>query len=162
MVVHSPRPEMKPGRAALIEVLHRYADQALDAPSLIETQKLMYFLQLAGQPPNLEFEPKHYGPYAGALRHVLKAAHEVLDDDLDAQARIDRVMTLAEGFETAYGMELLATVHWVANQADASASDMLIAHRVSTWSPRQAGMVTPDHVDVALETLRNGGWLAPV
>ncbi|MDP3972068.1 MAG: macro domain-containing protein [Candidatus Nanopelagicales bacterium] len=59
------------GRAALIRVLRRYQSVALES-SLIEVQKLMYFLQVAGQPLRLRFEKGHYGPYADNLRAVLR------------------------------------------------------------------------------------------
>ena len=36
------------------------------------------------------------------------------DDDLFNQ--VERVRNLIQGLETPYGMELLATVHWVATQ----------------------------------------------
>ncbi|MGI8702184.1 MAG: hypothetical protein ACR2JU_13450 [Nocardioidaceae bacterium] len=37
---------------------------------MIETQKLTYFLQAAGEPLRLNFVGHHYGPYADNLRHV--------------------------------------------------------------------------------------------
>lgn len=67
-----PAPEVTRGRAALIETLGRYAPYALGGASLIEVQKLMYFLQAAGEPLNLRFTAGHYGPYADSLRQVLQ------------------------------------------------------------------------------------------
>lgn len=178
------------GRAALVDLLHRYTFQSFMAPGLIESQKLMYFLQSAGQPLKLDFTPHHYGPYADSLRHVLNvveghfivgfgdgsatvaeaesltvlpdAADEAerrLADDQQTRERIQRVLTLADGFESAYGLELLATVHWLACQ-DAVANDEAIHARVREWSSRKARMFTPDHVRVALTALRQHGWLA--
>jgi len=62
---------MTPGRAALVRMLLRYRAVALES-SLIEVQKLMYFLQVAGQPLRLQFVKGHYGPYADNLRAVLR------------------------------------------------------------------------------------------
>ena len=70
MVHRSDRPRMTPGRAALIAMLGRYVSVGLFA-SPIEVQKLMYFLQEAGQPLDLDFTAHHYGLYADRLRHVL-------------------------------------------------------------------------------------------
>lgn len=39
--------------------------------SLVEVQKLLYFMQAAGQPLRLNFVKGRYGPYADNLRHVL-------------------------------------------------------------------------------------------
>src|SRR5688500_10173552 len=37
---------------------------------------------------------------------------------METRARIERVLALSDGFETAYGMELLSTVHWVVTNAE--------------------------------------------
>lgn len=190
MVTASPRPSMNPNRAALVEILNRYAGQALMAPGQIEAQKLLYFLQVAGQPLSLNFTKHHYGPYADNLRHVLhlveghfisgfgdgtarvvdaepltvkpdaaEEAQQMLADDPDTLERIERVLALADGFESAYGLELLSTVHFVgASLTDASDEEILQA--VWSWSPRKARMFTEDHVRIALNSLRGQGWLA--
>lgn len=191
MPVNSPKPKMTPGRAALVGIIDRYTRQALNAPSLIEAQKLMYFLQLAGEPLNLDFKANRYGPYADNLRHVLAqieghyltgygdgsakvldavpltpvtgAVAEVeglLDQHPETKSRMEQVLDLAEGYESAYGMELLATVHWIAKDAPAGTTDDVVAEKVAEWSPRKARMLTPKHVDSALATLRSHGLLA--
>lgn len=191
MLVNSEKPKMTPGRAALVGMVSRYAKQAMAEPSLVETQKLMYFLQLAGEPLNLAFKPNRYGPYADNLRHVLKqieghylsgygdgsakvldampltpvpGVSEVVETQLllnpDTRMRMERVLSLAEGFESTYGMELLATVHWVASRAPEGATDSDISMTVAQWSARKARMFTPNHVSSALSTLRSHGMLS--
>lgn len=63
---------MTSGKAALIDLLRRYCTIALDA-SQIEVQKLMYFLQVAGEDLRLDYNKGRYGPYADNLRKVLRA-----------------------------------------------------------------------------------------
>lgn len=65
------RPTMTPGRAALIGTIERYAIPGYDL-SLLEIQKLAYFLQSAGEPLKLNFVKGKYGPYAENLNHVLQ------------------------------------------------------------------------------------------
>lgn len=72
MTVNEPTPNMTHGRAALIEVLARYTQIAIDGASPIEVQKLMYFLQASGEDLRLNFGRNFYGPYADNLRHVLR------------------------------------------------------------------------------------------
>ena len=71
--VRSPvAPKMTPGRAALVGLMDRYLDALLDPfVTLLEVHKLMYFLQVAGEPLKLRFTKGRYGPYAENLRHVL-------------------------------------------------------------------------------------------
>jgi O-acetyl-ADP-ribose deacetylase (regulator of RNase III) len=70
MPTATSRPAMTPGRAALVRLLSRYQALAMES-SLIEVQKLLYFLQLAGEPQRLNYTKGIYGPYADNLRHVL-------------------------------------------------------------------------------------------
>ncbi|HEU5271498.1 MAG TPA: macro domain-containing protein [Jatrophihabitans sp.] len=185
------RPKVTAARAALIRLLTMYADRALDA-SLIEVQKLLYFLQVAGEPLRLQYVKGRYGPYADNLRHTLTAleghylvgfgdgsarvaeaeplqvlpgadgeASAVLAEHPETQARIERVLALAEGFESAYGLELLATVHWIANEDREAQSAARITELVRAWSPRKGGMFTAEHVATAWSALRDRGWLEP-
>lgn len=143
MVRSRKLPRMTIGRAILVGLMHRYLAGLLDPfVTLLEIHKLMYFMQEAGQPLKLRFVQGHYGPYAENLRHVLAAieghlisgyadggdepekvlelvpgavedAAALLDQHADAQDRFHRVVSLVEGFESPFGLELLSTVHWV-------------------------------------------------
>jgi Predicted phosphatase homologous to the C-terminal domain of histone macroH2A1 len=191
MTTREPKPNMTPGRAALITLMAGYAARALEWPSLIESQKLMYFLQESGEPLRLNFIKHHYGPYAHNLTQVLRLleghyisgfgdgsapvqeaepltvlpgaedeASPVLDLHPETRHRIERVLELAEGFETAYGLELLASVHWAAHEDPDAASDPAKAEAdVRAWSPRKGRMFTDDHVRTAWTALRDHGWL---
>lgn len=185
------KPGMSPGRAGLIALMSGYSTHALAMPSLIETQKLMYFLQEAGEPLHLEFVKHLYGPYADNLRHVLRAveghyvsgygdgsagvhvaepltvlpgaldeAQPVLEAHPETTHRIDRVLELVEGFESAYGLELLATVHWVAHEESAHEGNLdSVVAGVQQWSSRKGRMFSRDHIATAWQALRDRGWV---
>ncbi|WP_244406181.1 type II toxin-antitoxin system antitoxin DNA ADP-ribosyl glycohydrolase DarG [Methylocella silvestris] len=56
-------PNMTAGRAALVVLMHRYLGGLMDPfVTLIEVQKLMYFMQEAGEPLRLNYIKHHYGP----------------------------------------------------------------------------------------------------
>ena len=70
-------PEMTPGRAALIGLMHQYLGGLLDPfVTLLEVHKLMYFLQEAGEPLNLKLRqrptmvltPRTCGTFSGTSR----------------------------------------------------------------------------------------------
>ncbi len=181
-------PPMTAGRAALVVLVHRYLAGLLDPfVTLIELQKLMYFLQEAGQPLGLNYVKHHYGPYADNLRHVLtkieghlisgyhdggdaptkqlelvpgavKDAEAFLAKDPDTLRRFDRVGTLVEGFETPFGLELLATVHWVARREGATSADFAAA-KVHAWNEHKQKF-SQRQIGIAFDTLRDKGWLA--
>ena len=187
-----PAPAMTAGRAALIKLLGSYSRLALAGATPIEIQKLMYFLQAAGEDLNLRYGRNFYGPYADNLRAVLRdveghylegfgdgsqrvqvaepiallaGAEEAAEAEIaahpDTGDRIDLVMNLVAGYESAYSLELLATVHWVLReQPDAADDPERIAELVRAWSDRKQRLFTEPHVRTAWETLRDQGWLA--
>jgi O-acetyl-ADP-ribose deacetylase (regulator of RNase III) len=77
--VRTRRPRMTVSRAALLAMLGTYVglsqqEEAVtgDGASLLEIQKLMYFLQERGQPLRLDYVKGRYGPYAANLNHALE------------------------------------------------------------------------------------------
>ena len=172
-----------PGRA------DRYLSGLLDPfVTLLEVHKLMYFMQEAGQPLNLDFVQAAYGPYAQKLRHVLHAiegymisgyadggdapdkqlqlvpgaipdAVALLQDDAEAHRRLDRVADLVEGFETPFGLELLSTVHWVVTKMSANSTDEVIS-KTYGWGDRKR-QFNERQIGLALEILAAKGWIQP-
>jgi O-acetyl-ADP-ribose deacetylase (regulator of RNase III) len=181
-------PDMTTGRASLVTLMHRYLQGLMDPfVTLIELQKLMYFMQEAGQPLRLNYVKHHYGPYANNLAHVLhriegyfvagyqdggdqpykeltivpgaiEEAEQALSHEPQTHENFNRVADLVDGFETPYGLELLATVHWVATREDATTYEAAI-DRIHNWNDRKRAF-TPRQVAIAFDTLRSKGWLA--
>ncbi len=183
-------PQMTAGRAALVELMHRYLGGLLDPfVTLLEVHKLMYFMQEAGEPLRLRYKPAPYGPYAENLRHVLLAIEGHLiagyDDGGDApdkpltlvpgaveeaaafiaehratRERFDRVAALVEGFESPFGLELLSTVHWVMRHEPARTLPDVVA-RTYAWNDRKR-QFTPRQIGIAVDVLANKGWTQPL
>jgi hypothetical protein len=184
------KPRMTPGRAAVLALMHRYLVPGYDYRlSLLEVQKLAYFLQVAGEPLRLDYRPHVYGPYADNLRHVLhhieghyvrgfgdgnnkpdtpleligdaaSEAETFLASQAEAQSRLARVADLIEGFETPFGMELLSTVHWVAaHDASAAQSADEAVRAVHAWSDRKATTMKPEQICAAWGHLREQNWI---
>lgn len=74
-------------------------------------------------------------------------------------ARLSRVAHLIEGFESPYGMELLATVHWAATRQSKSAEFKDTEAAVSAWSDRKRRLLKPEHVRLAWNRLKERDWL---
>lgn len=181
-----PVPPMTLGRAALVGLMQRYLEGGLDPfVTLLEVHKLMYFMQCAGEPLRLRYTAARYGPYAENLRHVLNAveghfvsgysdggdeptkrltvdpkAHEAalahLDGHPETRKRFDRVADLVEGFESSFGLELLATVHWVVEN-DAVATRHGLVERVYCWDPPKR-YFTERQIGLAADRLAEEGW----
>lgn len=180
-------PSMTAGRAALLGLMDRYLAALMDPfITLLEVHKLMYFLQIAGEPLRLRYVKGPFGPYAENLRHVLREieghlisgyadggdsptkqlvpvpgavgdAASFLKAHPDTHERFDRVARLVGGFETPFGLELLTTVHWVAAQEKAQARKDIL-HAVYSWAPRKR-QFTADQIGLAMERMQSEGWL---
>ncbi|MBX3381648.1 MAG: macro domain-containing protein [Phycisphaeraceae bacterium] len=187
-VVKTQRPRMTRARALFLLAMERYAVLAYETTQL-EIQKLAFFLQESGEKLRLNFVAHNYGPYAENLNKVLEdmeghlisgfdgdrspekvisiqegataEAAAFLKDDEDAHERMNRLTRLIEGFETPYGMELLATVYWVAIRKEPPTNDVdEVIRRVHGWSDRKAVDFRPEHIRTAWARLDSEGWLA--
>lgn len=185
----SKNPPMTVARALFIQLLERYGEPGYELTKL-EIQKLAYFLQEAGEPLKLRFKKNQFGPYADNLNHVLSAidghyiqgfgdrserssisvtpeghrlSKEFLAKYPESLKRLERVSNLIFGFETPYGMEMLATIHWIACHEDhAAGSNLQIAiEQVKKWSERKRNLFQDKHLRKAWQRLQNEEWLAP-
>jgi O-acetyl-ADP-ribose deacetylase (regulator of RNase III) len=174
-------------RALFLKLIEAYGLPGYQL-SKLELQKLAYFLQVAGEPLRLQFVKHHFGPYAHNLNHVLQhleghyiqgygdgtqrsriellphsaaQASSFLESNPEAHRLLERVSALIEGFETPYGMELLATTHWVAvEDCQAAADPERLVEKVHAWSVRKARTFKPAHIRKAWERLHTQGWLS--
>ncbi len=191
MKTRTMQPRMTPGRAALLALMKRYLEPMMDeAVTMLELHKLMYFMQEAGEPLRLKYVKGRYGPYAKNLHHVLDRieghfiigfgegteapgktikykedavlqAEQFLQERVATRERLSRVSRLIEGFETPYGMELLASVHWVACRENTAARKDVEAavKEIHNWSPRKRKMFRDEHLRTAWNQLRTEDWL---
>jgi hypothetical protein len=63
---------------------------------------------------------------------------------------------LVDGFESPFGLELLATVHWVMNNESVNSVDEVVNHTY-TWNDRKR-QFTPRQIALAADVLSNKGW----
>ena len=180
-------PTMTIGRAALVSLIKRYLDGLLDPyVTLLEIHKLMYFLQESGEQLKLEYTKGTYGPYATNLSHVLhhieghmvsgyadggdnpnKQIHLVpgadtdaaiyLETHLETNKRLNRVAELIDGFETPFGMELLATVHWIFKN-DGTAKKDNVVESMYAWGENKRKF-SPRQIEIAIDCLYRNGWI---
>jgi O-acetyl-ADP-ribose deacetylase (regulator of RNase III) len=187
MPVDSSKPSLTRARALLVKLLEQYAIPGYRL-SLLEIQKLAYFLQVAGEPLRLNYVKHKYGPYAENLNFVLQLleghyirgygdrsvkasirllnsageeADRFLADYPEAFQRLERVGQLIEGFETPYGMELLSSVHWVASASDEPAQTAGQAvERIFAWNVHKRKTFKVSHVHKAWQRLVEQSWLS--
>ena len=68
--------------------------------------------------------------------------------------RIEKVNNLIEGFESPFGVELLATVDWVVSQDKSTLKDTAkLYSEVKRWNKRKAALITDEHISLALSRL---------
>ena len=146
-------------------------------------------MQEAGEPLRLRFQKGPYGPYAENLRHVLNAiegylvsgyadggdtpdkplelapgavedAAAFLQQHANTRGRFDKVSALVEGFESSFGLELLATVHWILQHEPVRSKDEVVRHTYA-WNERKQ-QFTRRQIALAVDVLIDKGWSAAV
>jgi O-acetyl-ADP-ribose deacetylase (regulator of RNase III) len=188
-VVNTPKRPLTDWSAAMIKIVDAYRVLGSEATH-IEAQKLLYFWCATGAPLKAKFSKGQYGPYDENMRFGLQSmdGHYVIgfgDGDrlepirlkdgaiqeadmylqnapeaTEAPTRIQRIIDLIDGFESPYGLELLATVHWIATQEGAKTLVEVI-EQVHQWNDRKRRLMRPEHLDIAYTRLLTQGWLAP-
>jgi O-acetyl-ADP-ribose deacetylase (regulator of RNase III) len=181
IVVRTKTPKMTMSRALLLASMNNYIVPGYRL-SLLEIQKIAYFLQEVGEPLKLRFKKNKYGPYAENLNHVLlrmeghfirgygdrnreaeiyllpeaaAKAHKYLEKDQDSTERLSKVKEIIRGFETPYGMELLATVHWVMREQEKVEPSLdNIIKSVHGWNERKKKVFEKKHIEKAWNHLK--------
>lgn len=189
MPIRTKRPSMTRSRAALMLAFERYVERSILAGfsdtrqlSIVEAQKVAYFLGVAGWSAELDFVPSHYGPYSQAvdrfISHVeghfisgygdggsgskavlelggeaLRQARELLGDDRDHRTALDRLEEIVDGFEFPYGIELLATVHYVAARSEGLARIDDVVGEIKAWSKRKGEIFRREQAALAYDHL---------
>lgn len=157
---------MTSGRAVLEGLIDRYLAGLLDpAVSLLEVHKLMYFTQEAGQVLSV-IEGHLISGYADGgdapdkqlelVPGAITDAAAFLEGQPETRARFDRVGKLVEGFETAFGLELLSTVHWLSTREKLGREAVVAG--VHAWGDRKR-QFSPRQILLARDILAAKGWL---
>lgn len=167
-------------RAVLLKAFNELAVYFDGCLTRITMQKIAYFLQEIGVGFGLEFNRNEFGPYSAALRDafesmerqgliegftsddretvVSKAGAELAeaylrDGELDeANRMVERVSQLVDGYESPYGLELLSSVHFLAEHEKQRSVDCIVA-ALGQWDERKRLKFDSAMVDGAFKRL---------
>ena len=183
-------------RALIAELVRRYSIVGIDC-SLLEIQKLGYFLERAVDALNLdnklkfEFSANRYGPYSDKLKHLLNGLDgsylhcdkrlsdagpfEPIRFDDSKRDMVAAFLTtpeakpylpalqatteLIDGLESPFGMELLATVDWLARNEKIDRNVEAVRAGLSKWpgddaaKERKLGLFDERVIGIALQSL---------
>lgn len=189
MLVGTSRPNMTPTLASLIRLIAGYWSDVLGVTDIeiqklayfVAVRRPDFQLRFARGPYGPYCEPLHHvlqraeGHYLRGYGDRSRRPWEpgpltVLDEAVDDAARLiaaiaeleadlDAVERLTVGFEGAWGMELLSTVHWVASEDDGARSPTEARDRIGSWSMRKNRIFPHDDIDAAWAHLEKQGWL---
>ncbi|MDD9952591.1 MAG: Appr-1-p processing protein, partial [Zetaproteobacteria bacterium] len=178
------KPPMTIGRALLVALIDIYKGSGY-GHTLLEVQKIMYFIKESGEEIALKFVKYKYGPYSDDLRYAmqqldgyyitgvgdgtqraeiglaenaLEAATDYLKDQKDSRKNLERVKQLMSGFETPYGMELLSSVHYAWKYEGAKSLKEAI-EVIRRWNYRKSQLMKDQHIEKAWARLEQEGWL---
>jgi len=103
-------------------------------------------------------------PWELSSLDVLPGAVDAADKVVRAEPAFDNdlraVAELVDGFEGAWGLELLSTVHWVATEDDGALDPASARERIGAWSTRKNRLFPESDVQDAWQHLVDHGWLS--
>jgi len=71
---------------------------------------------------------------------------------------LEKVTELVDGFETPFGLELLATVHWIVEQENAASIEEVI-EKTYAWNNKKKRF-SPRQIQIAYQTLAQKRWIS--
>lgn len=173
---------LTPIRAIYLSLLRQYELLGEELSTLV-VQKLAYLLQRSGEDLQLDFNKGFYGPYAPKLNKMIEAFkpnYLHYDGDLskpkthlrlnqekvgevqdyiktqlseDQNARLLQMESFIEGFESAFGLELLATVAFALNECPECSKEE-ITNEIHNWTTRKRDLMTPHLIGVSYDRVR--------
>ncbi len=190
MEINTNKPRMTLARAAIVKALDAYAHVGYGLSKLELQKLVYFMQLSGVEFPRIEFVKQQYGPYSDTLRHALgsmeghyirglgdgvveseieptetaqQEATQFLQTEAEGHAvtsAVARVAALIDGYQSAYGMELLATVHWVATNEPFAQNSGAALLAIRNWSARKAELMQAAHVDAAWGRLTSQGWIS--
>ncbi|GAA2134004.1 macro domain-containing protein [Kitasatospora kazusensis] len=158
--------------------------------SLLEFHKIAYLLQSAGLNLGLNFEAGHYGPFSNNLNQAIASleghqligfgdgtggaradlrfrpgAAEAAETAIEGDAAFERAWQQLShamlGYEYPEGMELLASVHYLATKTAHPKDPESVAHELAAWSPRKRRLFPASDAAAAWARLDEAKLLIP-
>jgi len=173
-------------RAVLVKSIGEFEQYFGGHLTRISLQKITYFLQAMGISYGLEFAKNKNGPYSETLHKALKSmeaqhyisgytqdapaiqatpaawaeADEFLSSKkgLNHEALIHRLSLLIEGYESPYGMELLASVHYLAEHESVTSSKQMI-EAIQGWNAHKQSLFPPEAIIGAYNRLKEDNFI---
>lgn len=155
--------------------------------SLLEFHKIVYLLQGAGLDLGFRFEASHYGPFSAQLNRLVsgleghyvtgygdgtggaradlgllpaaKSAETLTLEDTAFDRAWEEIARACVGYEYPEGMELLASVHFLATHTDKPVEPRQLAQGIADWSPRKRRLFRADDVTSAWGQLKQTALL---
>lgn len=173
---------LNPTRAIYLHIIRQYELLGEEITTLV-VQKLAYLLQLIGENLNLRFNKGYYGPYSSNLNKMLEAlspnyliyngdlnkpgtvvqlvqdkkqeAQEIINTQLnyEQQSRLDSILNFIDGFENAFGLELLATVAYAMQECPACEKHEIIEN-IQNWTTRKRELMSEHMISVSYDRVK--------
>jgi len=174
--------KLTPARAMYLTLMRQYEMLGEELTTLV-VQKLAFILQSMGEPLRLNFDKGKYGPFAPNLNRVLeslspnyinytgklniphttiqlvpekkKETKGFVNNELDVfqKQKLEQVQSYIEGFENAFGLELLATVAYAIDKCPHCTKEEIIED-IHNWTDRKKELMSEHMIAVAYDRVK--------
>ncbi|MFD0990594.1 macro domain-containing protein [Mariniflexile jejuense] len=188
-VLKKERVKLTPARAMLLYMLFNLVKNGEFVSEFASEKLCYFLQKFGGEKYfNLKYQPNFYGPYSGKVKHVLnylngsyimgyagkdkkpfeelnlmvdseKEIFAYINNNNDLKEIVNKTSDFLNGFYSDFGLELLSTVDYIANDKKTQNKD-LIMENLNNWSERKRTMFSNDNfVEIALKKLANSNLI---
>lgn len=175
-------PDMTAKRAVIVKAIGDFESYFGGSLTRICVQKIIYFLNALGVDYSLDFARNHHGPYSEALKDILSkmeaqnyitgysladaeirsttAAYSMAEEFLAQDEHkpmlkiIRKLSLLIEGYENPYGMEILASVHFLVEHEGIRGEESIIKE-IRSWNDHKKTQFSKADIVSAYSRLRS-------
>ncbi len=184
-ILNKERVKLTPARAMLLSMLFELVKNGEFVSEFTSEKLCYFLQRFGGEKYfKLSYSPNFYGPYSGKVKHVLnymngsyimgysgkdkkpfdeldllmeteKDVVEYLENNKELRKIVDRTKLFLNGFYSAFGLELLSTVDFIAHSSKNSDKEF-IRNRLANWSERKKTLFSNERfVDISIAHLNN-------
>lgn len=188
-VLNKERVKLTPARAMLLFMLFELVKNGEFVSEFASEKLCYFLQRFGAQKHfKLNYKANFYGPYSGKVKHVLnylngsyimgysgkdkkpfehlnllvdaeKAVEEYINEDNDLKEIVSNTSEFLTGFYSAFGLELLSTVDYIA-QSNNTSDKEAIKKELDNWSDRKKTLFSDNRfVDISIAHLKKSNLL---
>ena len=130
-------------------------EKGVYGPYAVNLKHLLAYLECYYFKGQIRFQDMKPTDALQLVTEYLPQVNAIIETELteEEKTRLKKLSSFIEGFESPFGLELLASVHWAARESGINASVDTVKKYISNWSSRKNELMTEPQIRIALNRI---------